>query len=433
MAEKICFAVLYLVEAFIAWIYYEHLFERRKSLPFILISFAAGYALLFGVYWLDITIANTISFCTVNALLLYLDYRCGIKSSILHAAFLSFIMTGAEILINLIIGLFGYEFSAYTYNFSVMVLLMVLSKILYLVFSVIGARVFTPHKEVQNEPKMMVLFCGLPIISMLVSILVAYIGLGAELNSTSELLIVINVFSLLVVNLIILILYNGMQRANSEYMTLQLSMQQDKAAASYYEALQEHYDSQRMLIHDIKNHLQSIEGLAADGRTAEIVSYISGLEKELTPISRITLSADPILNTVLVRYGKECEKLGIGFQLDLRENGVKIMDAPDTSVLFGNLLSNAMEAAEDSGEKLVELSVVLNAEQGTYIVAVTNSCDTPPLSDDSLFFHTRKKDAHLHGIGLRSISRVVKKYNGIETMYYDASAKKFHHIMQFPI
>ena len=51
-------------------------------------------------------------------------------------------MVGAELLVVLIIGLFGYAFSAYTYNFHIMLILAVLSKLLYLMFSIIGSRIF---------------------------------------------------------------------------------------------------------------------------------------------------------------------------------------------------------------------------------------------------------------------------------------------------
>ena len=38
-------------------------------------------------------------------------------------------------------------------------------------------------------------------------------------------------------------------------------------------------------------------------------------------------------------------------------------------------------------------------------------------------FRTKKTDRFLHGIGLRSISRIVAKYHGVATMYYDPENK----------
>ena len=47
-------------------------------------------------------------------------------------------------------------------------------------------------------------------------------------------------------------------------------------------------------------------------------------------------------------------------------------------------------------------------------------------------FRTKKTDRFLHGVGLRSISRIVAKYHGVATMYYDPENKQFHHVIQFP-
>ena len=92
-----------------------------------------GYAVLFGISFLDNTTINAAAFCAVNYALAVIQYRCGRKAAVLHTAFLCFIMVGAEILVALLISLFGYEFYAYTYNFRVMVVLVILSKLLYLV------------------------------------------------------------------------------------------------------------------------------------------------------------------------------------------------------------------------------------------------------------------------------------------------------------
>ena len=121
----------------------------------------------------------------------------------------------------------------------------------------------------------------------------------------------------------------------------------------------------------------------------------------------------------------------MGFHCDVRENISTFMDASSVTTLYGNLLSNALESAVHSKEKQIELSVTWHTMQSVVVISVVNSCDIVPVSDGNGGFYTSKKDKSVHGVGLRSIERIVKKYHGIATMYYDDDAKQFHHVIQF--
>jgi sensor histidine kinase YesM len=433
MIEQICYALVFLAEAFIAWLYYEYLFARRKNAGHIVSMFVAGYIFLFGVYQLDTMALNTLAFFAANIILARINYDCAVKTAILHSAFLSFIMTIAEVLIALLLSAFGNEFIEYTYNLSVMIAMAIMSKLLYLVFSLIGARAFTPHKRMNEEPKMMALFCSLPAISALLSVFIVYLGSYAELTPAAEVMMIVNISALLIVNLIFLVLYNYMQRSNEERLDLQLSLQKEEADAAYYQVLQEQMENQRILIHDIKNHLHSIDGLAREGRADEITNYISKLETTLGSAKRAKYSDDPILNLVLMRFAQECAEKQIDFQSDVRESCTSFMDAPSTTTLFGNLLSNAMEAAEGSLDRVIDLAVTRNPEQAIVVISVVNSCDQPPVPDEQGGFRTRKKNIALHGVGLKSINRIVRRYHGVSTMYYDSVNLRFHHVIQFPM
>ena len=129
ISEKICYATLFVAEALTTWQYVEYLFSKKKPLGFLACSFICGYAILFAVSLLDNTTGNAIVFFIVNYFLIELNYQVSRKTALLHTALLCFVMVVSEILIALVISLFGYEFDAYTYNFSVMIVLIILSKL----------------------------------------------------------------------------------------------------------------------------------------------------------------------------------------------------------------------------------------------------------------------------------------------------------------
>lgn len=432
MAKNICFACLFLVESVIAWIYLEYLFASKGRSVRKVLTFLFGYAVLFAVSLLDNTPINVCSFCMINFLLIIINYHCGWKTALVHSALLSFLMTVAEILIALLISLFGHEFAAYTYNFSVMVALVVMSKMLYLILALVCSRVFKPHIKDAHEPKLMALFYCLPILSAVIGILIIYIGSFMELNSAAETMIVLNVFALLIVNLIFLTLYNYLQRSSEERLSLQLSLQKEEADTAYYQVMLRQHENQRILIHDIKNHLNAIGILAKSRKSEEIEQYLSKLNTNLTIEEPTRLSHDAILNMVLVRFLDQCHEFKINFVYDIRDMGTSFMDAPSTTALFGNLLSNALEASAASADKYVELTIKCIVEQGIIIISLINSCDSAPILDTNGRFLSKKRDCSIHGVGLKSIERVVQKHKGVETMYYDKDNRRFHHIIQFP-
>lgn len=432
MKEWIAYGAVYLVEAVIAWLYLEYLFDRKRKRWLCGLSFLAGYIALLLLSRLDSSLLNALSFTLVNVILIAFLYRCGLFTALVHGAFLCFVMLSSEILVSLVITLFGYSFSAYTQNFSLMLTLIIWSKLLYVVFAAIGAMVFLPHEGDQGEPKSWLLFVLLPASSTAVSTAIVYIGMEAGVDHPSAVIITIAVASLLVMNLLFLGIYNHVQRMHREHMALQLAIQRDQADAAHYQALQDQFDNQRILIHDIKNHLHTIDALAAREDPEAISDYIRQLDASLRAIPQARLCTEPILNMLLLQCRQLCQEQAIAFQCDIRENCLGFLDATDMTTLFSNLLSNGREAAAKADNPQVELSVRKNMAQNGIIISLQNSCHEAPTFDGEGHFLTRKADRNRHGVGLKSIRRIVEKYGGMETLQYDPQGRCFRHILQFP-
>lgn len=196
---------------------------------------------------------------------------------------------------------------------------------------------------------------------------------------------------------------------------------------------EQQYDNQRILIHDIKQHLQTIQSLATHQKDDEISGYIKNLENSPGLQNKIRLCDDSILNMVLIQYMETCTTKKIDFYCDVREGSVRFLDATSITALFGNLLANAVEAAEQSEEKWIDLSVQKMPEHQLVMISLINTCDKSPVFDASGHLISQKDKQSLHGIGSKSIDRVIKKYHGSSKFYFDAAENQFHYIIQFPI
>ena len=108
-------------------------------------------------------------------------------------------------------------------------------------------------------------------------------------------------------------------------------------------------------------------------------------------------------------------------------NVLKDFDAIDTGILFGNLLDNAIEAAQETDSRRITVDV---NQKGHYLsVLVTNSIKTSVLKTNAEL-QTSKTDKLLHGIGVKSVKALVEKYDGMID-FFEKNGEFCCHIMLY--
>ena len=78
----------------------------------------------------------------------------------------------------------------------------------------------------------------------------------------------------------------------------------------------------------------------------------------------------------------------------------------DLSVILGNLIDNAIEAALKEENKNIHIQISQIKE--VLVIKIINS-----YSGERIIFETAKDNSLLHGIGLKSVKHLVNKYNGL--------------------
>ena len=88
-------------------------------------------------------------------------------------------------------------------------------------------------------------------------------------------------------------------RKNNENARLLLELQRESDNVQYYNSLKDNYNKQRILIHDIKEHLNTIAVLNDGSHTKEISDYISELSDSDALKRSRTYCRTPIFNAIL--------------------------------------------------------------------------------------------------------------------------------------
>ena len=242
-------------------------------------------------------------------------------------------------------------------------------------------------------------------------------------------MITVSVILMLVLNLLIFGFFNYSQKRNEEFTNLQLRLQREEDNAQYQKMLLQEDESQKILIHDIRKHLQTIAALNRDGGSEKVTSYIAELVHSADLQTAARVSDNALLNSILGRYIRRCRENHISFQTDIRRDSVSFLSDRDMTSLFCNLLDNAIEAAVSQPSPMIDLSVTYRTELSMTVITLINSCRENPFSGKGKRLATTKADPARHGFGLKSIRQVVENYHGEMNLYYEQETGTFHTVL----
>lgn len=175
---------------------------------------------------------------------------------------------------------------------------------------------------------------------------------------------------------------------------------------SYYDILEQQNQQLMVYAHDTKKHLSAIQSLNTD---PAIDRYIMALLNQLKSYTSNCHSGNMMLDVIINKYVLDCENRNIQFDYYVRSCNLKHIEDIDMVAILGNLMDNALTAAETSKERFVSLETTIR--NGYSVVVISNSCDTAPNTHEG-YLVSSKEDKKLHGYGLKSVRKTLRKYHG---------------------
>lgn len=428
MEHTVLLFLSYLSEAVILWLYASGLFVPSHRLITRLSALGALYTALFILSLLRQIGINTVSYFLINIFFLYTFYGLKRLSAFFHSALLTAVMGISELAV---FGITTRLFPHFLISEGVgLIMFMVLSKTfffasVYLLIHLFRGKKTSPDQYGSSELLLMLI----PVSSIFIIITFFTVGNTSAYTSPADLMVTISSVSLLMVNLLVFGINQYIQRRAQEYSGMQLLLQKESDSAEYYKMMLSQNENQNILIHDIKNHLQSIRLLNEKNESDKINAYIQQLMQSSDLSTAARVCDNPMLNAILCRYRRRCSDQHIAFHTDIRSGTVKNISPYDITSLFCNLLDNAMQSAEKIPDSYIELTVQKNETSASNMVSLINSCQSSPVFDRDGLPVSRNETKDRHGFGIKSICRVVKQYNGVIEMYYDQDSCTFHTIL----
>lgn len=210
----------------------------------------------------------------------------------------------------------------------------------------------------------------------------------------------------------------------------QLMKEKKQLLTQHYRILENKYDKTNQILHDVKNHLICIFGLAEQKSYEQVLDYLHSMQEDIDKLGYIVISGNKAVDIILNDKMEMMKKAGIHFHYEIESVELSFVELKDIVTILSNLLDNAIESCMLSEDKNILLKLY-SFNDHFIVIKVTNSCDDEPIVKGEQII-SRKPSKEVHGYGMSNIQKSAHKYEGNMTWNYDKYNKKFHVVVMLP-
>lgn len=418
MQNPVMAGLVYLFEMLISYLFFSNVSERKKTPQQCFMIGTVCFAFCFVVNYIyeNNTYLNGLSFLIGNLAFAVSCFHLSWKQSMFYSFYLNALCAATEFIIVAVISEFT-QTSIYGHrdHFDIFMIVMLMSKTLYFGVTIILSHLVRKDRTGNKVPVSFVIF---PLAVICCLFIFWYCSEDGNRDESRVMLSVAGIL-LFGVTIIMFITFQHQKEAEYEYIRMKNDHARLTIEKSYYEILEEQNRQLMMYAHDAKNHLTAMQSLNTEPR---MESYISKLSQQLAEYSRNCHSGNKLLDVMISKYSFECERKGIHFEYDVKLCNLDNMDDIDLVAVLGNLMDNAVSAAERS--QLRKISLVTAKRNSYSIIIINNSYDAPP-NVIAGNLATTKVDREHHGYGLKSVRKTLKRYDGDFEWNYDETSHTF--------
>ena len=194
--------------------------------------------------------------------------------------------------------------------------------------------------------------------------------------------------------------------------------------AGYIRSVTASVNDLRIFRHDMANHFTVLDHYLKEGNAKKSLDYLQRMARQCRNQEDIKTGSSAV-DGILGRKVLEAKQKGIRIFCDVSDLGELPVPDYDLTCILGNLLDNAIEAAQRTPDREIRIDFRRSGRQ--LIFSIRNTFQGIPFGRSG-FPVTTKRDRRKHGIGLQSVARTVKKFNGTlelrqEGRYFCASVK----------
>lgn len=168
----------------------------------------------------------------------------------------------------------------------------------------------------------------------------------------------------------------------------------------------------RQSIHDYKNAILTLDSYIEQNRLNELIDHIHSEKAKFEQSPPFFRTGNSTIDTIINTKHATARKKKIHFSVNAKMPEKCAVSDIHLAVMLGNLLDNAIESQGKEDQPFISVQITTAGE--LLIIKIINKCGTPPENNE-----TTKKDRLFHGIGIKSVEKTVRQYDGDFSLKYE--------------
>lgn len=385
-----------MVYVYIMYMFTNIFFDKEKT------NRVLEFFLYVGYYIIHIAVFMRVKSTPLNAVASVLPfigitfiYRSSILKKILVASVFHFIALLLETFVFILFDLLKID-SFYSQDLIYFSLLLAIVNLLSRFFSV-------------KRKNVSVFEAKLPVIYYITLFFVPCASIIIGLFARIDLLSLVTAIVLLFINVDIYYLYNRMVSFFAKKHENEMYKSQTQAYINELRNMKQSQMQIKQLKHDMNNHILKMQYLLKKHEYKKLEEYLSETQSFNEAGKKIIDCGNDSIGVMLNYKLSNLKETNVEADFNIAvPSEIKISDF-DLNVVLGNLLDNSLEAMERLSEnERKRLSIDISCKQGVFKMIIGNTFDGSTFTKGK----TNKNDSANHGIGLISVERTIKKYDG---------------------
>lgn len=274
-----------------------------------------------------------------------------------------------------------------------------------LIIVVVSLNQFLSYKKL-IRPLYIILMCLCSLFLFLSNLVLVHLELSLSNETTSSFTIFFFITSF-GIELLLFFLILKMAENHEQTQTNLLIEMNNKMLQKSLKETEQTFELWRHSVHDYKNHVIALRQMAEENKYEEIKTYLAQESEIVDKKMFLFKTGNSVVDTIVNIKSSYAMKHDIAFMVHAKLSAELGIRDIDIATILGNLLDNAIEASLQEENPYIEIDMKM--EKQFLIIKIRNRCTE---FIDIELRKTNKENIQFHGIGLKSVSRVVKKYDG---------------------
>lgn len=242
------------------------------------------------------------------------------------------------------------------------------------------------------------------ILSLLLELYTTY---QKQMNLINILALSFTIFCLLAISI-----YEDIIRQARDELDIKLINQQKKYQYNYAKTVESSIEEMKYIKHDIAKHLTAIAWYTENKEYTKLSEYMRRLSIPLEKTDEIIILGDSQVSALIYTKVSLAKKNGIKVSIRTNYEEELKIESLDLSILFGNIIDNAIEACMKLVKDKREINLSIIAKSGYFLIDCINTFDNTKVIKDGIWLLTNKENPKIHGKGLKIIQSIVNLYSG---------------------